>query len=92
MSKRALKKPLTQEGALLEGNFTEVREGAKFFTGFTETENGSRSFSQEAWLVYWKALSSDEQMSIRRKAEWEHMTRVAVAIEYGAIDEIKYER
>lgn len=57
----------------------------KQFTGFTEDrESGTRRCNPEAWKVYWDGLSENEKDSLRNKAKWEHMTLMAVAIEWGA--------
>ncbi len=40
-----------------------------------------------AWKIYWDGLNDREKTSLRRKAEWERMTLMATAIEWGAMDE-----
>lgn len=63
----------------------EIGMNTKKFMDYSECqETGTLKFNQNAWKSYWDGLSQEEKNSLRQKAQWEHMSLSAVAIEWGA--------
>jgi len=42
-----------------------------------------RSFKLDLWRSFWETLTAPQQEWIKHKCNWEHMTRSAVAAEWG---------
>ena len=57
-------------------------------TATRTTVETKRYTKGEHWPSYWNSLSESGRDSLRRKAKWEHMTLMAVAMEWGAVAEL----
>ncbi len=52
---------------------------------FITTPGPTGGISEKEWDAYWKGLTEAERQSLRDKAQWEHMSLIAVAREWGAV-------